>query len=198
MAHRSVVRLADDGKVRSLLPSMKEGIVAEFKSAELLVRAIAEVRRRGYRWLDALTPYPSKEVDAALGVGRYPLMWLVLPVWTMAAAGAYLAQGYCNAGDHPMDVGGRARHSVPAWIPITFEMGVLGMALGAIVFFLVLAGLPELYHPMFDAHDFDRATEDRFYLGVDARDPVFDAQQLFADLSTLGATRVSFAGVATP
>jgi hypothetical protein len=177
---------------------VKEGIVAEFENSELLVRAITELRRRGYRGLDTLTPYPSKEVDAALGADRYPIKWLVLPVWAMAAAGAYLVQWYSNTYEHPLDIGGRTRHSVLAFIPITFEMGVLATALGAIVFFLVLAGLPELHSPMFGAEDFDQATDDRFYLGVDARDPVFDAPQLFADLSTLGATRVSFAGAATP
>jgi len=166
--------------------------MAEFDAPEPLARALVELRRRGYRRVDAFTPYPLKAIDDALGLERSPISWLLLPIWTVAAAGAYLVQWWCNAYDYPIDVGGRPPHSPPAFIPITFEMGILGAALGAILLFLVLAGLPELYHPVFSMEGFERASDDRFFLGVDARDPAFDASELIKELSKLGALRVRF------
>jgi hypothetical protein len=172
---------------------VKADLVAEFDAPEPLARAIVALRRRGYRAIDAFTPYPLKAIDAALGLRRSPISWLLFPIWTAAAAGAYFVQWWCNAYDYPLDVGGRPPHSAPAFVPITFEMGVLGAAVGSILLFLALAGLPRLYHPVFTTDGFERATDDRFFLGVDATDPAFDSRELAQELSKLGALRVSFA-----
>jgi hypothetical protein len=166
--------------------------MAEFDDPDRLVRALVALRRRGYRLVDAFTPYPVKAVDHALSVERSPISWLVLPIWIASAAGGYFVQWWCNAYDYPIDVGGRPPHSPPAFVPITFEMGILGAALGSILLFLALAGLPELYHPVFAMEGFERASDDRFFLGVDAGDPAFDASELIKELSKLGALRVRF------
>ena len=174
------------------------GIVAEFEAPEPLLRAIEELRRIGYRDLDAFSPYPLKGADAALGAPRSAITWLVLPIWLMTAGGAYFVQWYCNAYDYPIDVGGRPPHSAPAFVPITFEMGVLGAAIGSLLLLLVIAGLPRLHHPIFAVEGFERATNDRFFLGVDSSDPLFDAGRLEAELLALGARRVTGAGATEP
>jgi hypothetical protein len=176
---------------------MRSDLVAEFDTPERLVRAIVDLRRRGYRDLDAFSPYPLKAIDEALALRRSPINWLVLPVWLVTASGAYLVQWWCNARDYPLDVGGRPPHSAPAFVPITFEMGILGAAIGSILLFLALAGLPELYDPIFATEGFERASQDRFFLGIDARDPAFDARALVRALTHLGALRVCFSA-ATP
>jgi hypothetical protein len=173
---------------------VKTGVVAEFDAPERLVRAILELRRLGYRDLDAFTPYPLKSIEAALGCRRSPITWLVLPFWVASAAGAYFVQWYCNAYDYPLDVGGRPPHSAPAFVPITFEMGVLAAAIAALLLLLAFAGLPELYHPVFSVDGFERATKDRFFLGVDLREPAFDATSLGVALAALGAMQVTLAG----
>jgi hypothetical protein len=173
---------------------VKAGLVAEFETPDAVAHAIGELRRRGYREIDAFTPYPVKAIDRALGGGRSPINWLVLPVWLTAATGAYLVQWYCNAYSYPLDVGGRPPNSLPAFVPITFEMGVLAAALAALVLFFALAGLPALYHPVFTADGFERASHDRFFLGIDASDPTFDERDLVSELTRLGAAKVTFAG----
>jgi Alternative complex III, ActD subunit len=171
---------------------VKPGVVAEFDAPDALLRAVRELRQRGYRDIDAFTPYPVKGLEAALGTRRSPINWMTLPVWLAAAIGAYLVQWYCNAYDYPLDVGGRPPHSPPAFVPITFEMAVLAASLASFVLFLVWAGLPELYHPLFSVPHFERATIDRFFLGVDASDPSFDCPRLASVLLELGAARVTF------
>jgi hypothetical protein len=174
---------------------MKRGILAEFGAPEPMIRAILELRQLGYRYLDAFSPYPIKEAEDALGGLRSPINWLVLPFALAGASAAYLVQWWCNAYDYPLNVGGRPLYSLPAWIPITFEMGVLGASLSGFLLLLMLCGLPELSSPLFSAEGFESATNDAFWVGIDARDPAFDGGKLRAVLFSLGATRVSFAGM---
>jgi hypothetical protein len=173
---------------------MKRGILAEFSDPEPMVRAIRELRQLGYRYLDAFSPYPIQEAEDALGAGRSPINWLVLPFALAGAATGYLVQWWCNAYDYPLTVGGRPLNSGPAWIPITFEMGVLGASLSGFVLLLILSGLPELSSPVFSAEGFESATNDGFWVGVDARDPAFDSGKLRVELVALGAKRVSLTG----
>jgi hypothetical protein len=177
---------------------MRRGILAEFVAPEELLRAIVELRRLGYRDLDAFTPYPVREAEDALGHDRSPINWLVLPFALAGASAAYAIQWWCNAYDYPLDVGGRPPHSVPMFVPITFEMGVLAAAVGGICVLFALSGLPELYSPIFAAEGFESATQDRFWVGVDVADPAFDRAKLEDALLTLGASKVRFAGVPPP
>jgi hypothetical protein len=177
---------------------VKATLLAEFEAPEALLDAIRELRRRGYRDLDAFTPYPVKGVEQALGARRSPINWLILPLWVVAVAGAFLVQWWCNGINYPLDVGGRPLFSVPAFVPITFEMGVLAASLGAFVLFFALAGLPALYHRVFTVDGFERASRDRFFLGVDADDPAFDHRDLSHALERLGATKVTLAEEARP
>ena len=84
-------------------------------------------------------------------------------------------QYYLNAVDYTLNVGGRPLNSWPAFIPVTFELAILFAAIGGLVMMLVLTGLPQPYHPLFDVPGFERATLDRFFLLIRADDPRFDA-----------------------
>jgi hypothetical protein len=55
---------------------------------------------------------------------------------------------------------------------------------------LALNGLPRPYHPVFNARSFDRVTVDGFYLLIEARDPLFQADQTRRYLFSLGAIEV--------
>ncbi|KYF85453.1 hypothetical protein BE20_35995 [Sorangium cellulosum] len=173
---------------------MRRGLLAEFETPEAMLRAIAELRSRGYRRLDAFTPYPVHGLDEALGLRRSPLNWIVLPFALAGAAGGYLVQWHNNAYDYPLNVGGRPGHAPPAFVPITFEMTVLAAALAGFVVMLVLTRLPELWSPIFDVPGFERATIDRFWIGIDARDPALISPLAERDLTDLGALAVAWAG----
>jgi Protein of unknown function (DUF3341) len=177
---------------------MRTGLLAEFATPDEMLHAIRELRRRGYKRLDAFTPYPVKGAEQALGLTRSRLGWMVFPI-AMAGAGlAFLFQLWCNGHDYPINVGGRPLDSAPAFIPITFETGVLTASIAGVVIFLVLAGLPELYAPVFDVEGFERASIDRFWVGVDERDPMFDSARLERDVRELGALRVGSAKRRSP
>ncbi len=170
---------------------MYTGLVAAFDTPEALLHAIHELRRRGFRRLDAFTPYPVKGLERALDLRRSSLNRMVFPVAMAGAALAYLIQLWCNGYDYPINVGGRPLHSAPAFIPITFESGVLAASLGGFFVLFLLTGLPLLHAPVADVEGFERASIDRFFVGLDDRDPLVTTGEPERALRDLGALSVS-------
>jgi hypothetical protein len=170
---------------------MDTGYLAELPTPEDLLRAVRALQGRGYRRIDAFTPYPVQGLEEALYLPRSPLNWCVLPIALAGAGIGYLLQYWCNGVDYPLDVGGRPLHSAPAFIPITFESGVLAASLTACFVWLLLCHLPQLYSPLFDVPGFERASIDRFWVGVDERDPWFNEVQTERDLRDVGALSVA-------
>jgi len=168
------------------------GLLAEFESASQLVEAARRTRDAGYHAIDAFSPFPIEGLTDALGHrhrGRLPV--LVLAGGLTGAVGGFLLQYFAMAIDYPLNVGGRPLFSWPSFIPITFELAVLVAAITTVLAMLGLNGLPMPYHPLFNVPGFARASRDRFFLCVEARDPQFDAHKTRAFLESLGAREVS-------
>jgi hypothetical protein len=175
---------------------MRNGLLAEFRTPEDLLVAARQLRELGYSHLDAFTPYPVPEVERVLGIRRSKIPVAVLIAGLTGATLGYVAQWWMNAVDYPIDVGGRPLHSAPVFVPITFESGVLAAALTGFVALLVATRLPQLWHPVFEVEGFERATIDRFWIGVDQGDPRFVSADLDPLLRDLGAVRVLPTGAA--
>ncbi len=169
-------------------------MMAEFASGPDLLTGIRTLSERGVSRFDAYTPYEVTGLQEALGVRRSWLGWIVLASGLCGAGGAYLLQWWINVVDYPLNIGGRPYHSAPAFIPITFEMGVLFAAGAALISAIVLGGLPRLWHPVFEIDGFERATIDRFWLSVEIADPRLDRERDSAALHAAGALRVIWPG----
>jgi hypothetical protein len=92
--------------------------------------------------------------------------------------------------DLPLNIGGRPYHSWVSFIPVTFELTILFAALSAVFGMIALNGLPQPYHSVFNAPRFQLATQDKFFLAIEASDPKFDANATRLFLSGLNATEV--------
>jgi hypothetical protein len=144
-------------------------MVAEFNSPGDLVAAARGASERGFRRVEAYSPYPIRELDAILPAWNLiPL--LVLGAGVVGAVTGYYLQYYIAAIVYPLNVGGRPLNSWPAFIPIIFELTVLFAACAAFLGALFFAGFPALYHPMFRIPTFRRASDDGFFLCIEARD----------------------------
>jgi hypothetical protein len=150
------------------------GMMAEFSDPTELVAAIKHARAEGYRRMDAYTPYPIEEVSEALELHRSRLPLLVLIGGILGLVGGYGLQYWTAAVDYPLNVGGRPTHSPISFLPVTFETTVLVAALFAVFGMLALNGLPMPYHPVFNVPRFALASRDRFFLCIEATDPLFD------------------------
>lgn len=162
------------------------GLMAEFHTPEDLLGAVRRTREEGYRKMDAYTPLPVEGLAEALGVHHSELPLIVLIGGMVGAVGGYLLQYYVSAVAYPLNIGGRAYHSWPAFIPVTFETTILVAALSAVLGMLALNGLPMPYHPVFNVPNFALASRDRFFLCVDATDPKFDREKTRQFLESLG------------
>ena len=171
------------------------GLLAEFRDAETLVDATARATTAGYRRIDAYAPFSVPGLADALGFRRDRVALVTLLGGIVGGVGIYFLQWYSAVIDYPINSGGRPLHSWPAFIPPTFECTVLGAALAAFVGFLILSGLPKLHHPIFNAHDFDLATRNRFFLCIETADPRFDrtaTQRFLESLEPLHVSEVPF------
>jgi hypothetical protein len=167
------------------------GLIAEFENPGELVAAARRAHEAGYRRMDAYTPYPIHELAGALGLPRTKLPLLVFVGGALGCGTALLMQWFAAAVHYPVNVGGRPLASWPSFIPITFELTVLFAAGAAVLGMLGLNGLPMPYHPVFNAPRFALASRDRFFLCIEARDPMFELEKTSRFLATLGARVVS-------
>jgi hypothetical protein len=167
------------------------GVIASFPDADHLAEAAKAMRERGYRRMDGYSPYPVPELAEILGMRKTRLPLVVL---AGAVLGAVLSYGlilYSVEVDYPINVGGRPLHSWPAFIVIAFEAAILGAAVAGFIGMFVANGLPRYYHPVFNSPIFSFAQGGNFYLLVRADDPKFKKAATRAQLSRLGADKIS-------
>ncbi|QDT94070.1 quinol:electron acceptor oxidoreductase subunit ActD [Gimesia algae] len=149
------------------------GLLAEFDDPHALIEASKKVRDAGYSKWDTHTPFPLHGIDEAMGIKWTILPWIVACCGLMGGTIAVGMQYWMNAVDYPFIISGKPLFSIPASIPITFELSVLLSAFGAFLGMLGLNQLPKLYNPMFKSQAFRRVTNDRFFISMDATDPKF-------------------------
>jgi hypothetical protein len=166
------------------------GLLAEFVTPEQILDATRRAREAGYRTMDAYTPYPVEGLADELGLRRTRVPFVVLVAGLVGAAAGFFMQYWSMAVDYPLNVGGRPFNSWPAFIPITFEVMVLVASLAALFGMFFLNGLPQPYHPVFNVPRFARASQDRFFLCIEATDAQFERETTRQFLAGLGSTDV--------
>ncbi len=167
------------------------GLMAEFDDVQQLVEAARRTREAGYRDYDAYTPIPVEELAEVMHAHDTRLPWLVLAGGILGGLGGYALQYWTSVLDYPINVGGRPLHSWPAFIPPAFETTILGAALFCVLGMLALNGLPMPYHPVFNVPRFALSSRDRFFLCIEATDPIFHPESTRRFLERFGPREVS-------
>jgi mono/diheme cytochrome c family protein len=178
-------------------------LLAEFDSSAALVAAAKQVRDAGYTRWDTHSPFPIHGIDQAMGIRPTRLPWVVLACGVLGCAAGLVLQWWTNATG-PLDFGGlptflqgydflisgKPRFSLPANIPVIFEVTVLLAALATFIGMLAMNNLPWHHNRLFSLTRFKRVTVDRFFVCIDAADPKFDETRTTALLAALGAHAV--------
>jgi hypothetical protein len=168
-------------------------IVAEFDTAHDVLHAADKVREAGYQKWDTHTPFPVHGMDKAMGLGDSRLGWIVICCAVTGLSGAVLMMHWMNGVDYPLIIGdkpGGAPGSLPSMVPIIFELTVLLSAFGAVFGMLGLNRLPQHHHPVFESDRFRAASDDKFFISIEADDPKFDVDMTRALLEKAHAAHV--------
>ena len=166
------------------------GLLAEFDTPKQLYGACERVRDEGYKKWDAHTPFPVHGLEKAMGLRASVLPWIVLVMGLAGASGAMLLQWWVSAKAYPVVVAGKPYFSWQAFVPVAFELMVLFAAIGAVFGMFALNKLPQLYHSLFRSRRFERASNDKFFISIEATDPKFDRVESATFLKDVGATHV--------
>lgn len=167
------------------------GVMGEFETPEQLLAAAKSARQAGYKHVDAYTPFPIEGLAQAIG-----FRWTAVPLITLIGGiGGGLTgfglQYWCAAISYPQNIAGRPLNSWPAFIPVTFELTILGASIFAVIGMLALNKLPQPYHPVFSVERFAHASTDRFFLVIEASDPKFNLAESSRFLQEVAARHVT-------
>ncbi|MCA9791286.1 MAG: DUF3341 domain-containing protein [Candidatus Eremiobacteraeota bacterium] len=147
-------------------------ILLEFQTREELVEAARRLWGREARLVDAFTPYPVEELSQYFDAGPGRVSRNVFWGAFLGAATGFGMQTIATVLDYPFRVAGTPAFSWPAYLPVTFELGVLFGSFAAIGSVLLYCRLPRLHHPVFEVEAFRRASSESFFLLVEADLPL--------------------------
>ena len=177
----------------TMIPADAQGkpyaVATTFSSAADILDAIRAVRKKGYRKLDAFTPFPVHGIDEAMGESRSKLGYVIAACGITGIAIAQGLQYWTSAVDYPIIIGGKPFYAVEYSIPITFELMVLLSAFAAVFGMLAFNGLPRFNHPVFNYSNYNRATDDGFVLVVEREGNHFEPNTIVELLNELGGAQ---------
>ena len=168
------------------------GYLAQFKNASALYKAAEKVRDAGFKKWDCYSPYPIHGLDGAMGLKRSILPWFVFFGGMTGTATAFTLAYSTQVVIYPTVVQGKPANifTIPAYFPIMFELTVLFSGFTVLFGLLALMKLPRLNHPLFASQQFHRATDDGFFIAIEARDPNFSTTATRELLETAGGADI--------
>ena len=178
------------------------GYIAEFSTPGAVMAAAERVKAEGYERWDVCTPFPVHGMDKAMGIKRTILPVIIFIGGITGTCAATALQIFTNSTSihipaplipvtgYPFDISGKPLMSIPAFIPVMFELTVLFAALTTVFGMFIMNGLPRLSHPLLGNDRFRRVTNDRFFVVIEARDARFLPGKTEAFLKSLNPISV--------
>jgi Protein of unknown function (DUF3341) len=166
------------------------GLLGEFGSPEALLDAAKRAKHDGFTCIDAFSPFPVEGMSEVLQLKHdHRIGWITIGGGIFGILAMLAIQIFVNL-DYPIEVGGRPLFAWPAFAVVDFEIMILCAVSFAVAGMLIINRLPKLYHPLFGSARFGLASQDRFFLYIDAKDPRFDPEQTRSFMGKLGAWTV--------
>jgi hypothetical protein len=137
-------------------------VVGFFNDPDVILHAADSARKKGWKDLDAIVPYPIHGMEHALGIRMSWVPWVTLIMGLLGVIGGFGLQAWVSAVAWPLNIGGKPLISWPAFIPVTFECGILIGGISTFIAMWAACKLPNKKPRIFD----ERLTDDRFALVV--------------------------------
>lgn len=167
------------------------GITAEFVSPDDLIHAAERATEAGYTKVEAYTPFPVHGLTEAMNFEDVKVPWTIFGAGCAGLLTGFGLECWVSGIAYPHNVGGRPLISWPSFIPVIFECTVLFAGVTAFIATIAFNGLPKPHNPIFGAPNFERATQDRFFLCIESNDPQFDTEKVTEFMNSLGAANVA-------
>ena len=154
--------------------------------------AAEKVRDAGFTSWDVHSPFPIHGMDDAMGLSRSILPRFVLVGGATGTLTAFTLQYFTQVVLYPTVVQAKPANifTIPAFFPVMFELTILFSAFTTLFGCFALMKLPRLHHPLFNSKNFQRFSDDRFFICIEARDPKFSSEKTKAFLETLGGQNI--------
>src|SRR6478752_5500216 len=149
------------------------GVMAEFDNGNALVEAARQTMAKGFTRVEAYSPVPIEELNDIIHKTRTILPRLVLAGGLAGMATGFALQYWASVLEYPMNIGGRPMASWTTFIVPSYELTILFASLTAAIGMIMLNGLPQPYHPVFNVDRFSMASSDKFFLVIESTDPKF-------------------------
>lgn len=164
----------------------RSGMAAIFNTEEQILAAARKTREMGFTKFEAISPYPVHGMEEACAIKR---SWI--PYVTFVAGLTGLAAGtwftwWTSAVNWPINVGGKPFFSLPAFVPIMFELTVLFAALCSVGALIYACGLPRVNPPVIDPD----LTSHRFAIFIPSNDSGYDESKISDMFRGLGAAEI--------
>jgi len=151
------------------------GLLAQFESAADIFNAAIAVRDAGFTKWDVYTPFPIHGMDEAMGLKKSLVGYFTFCGGITGFFTGMTMIWFMNGFDYPLVVGGKPLFTPLYAFPVSYELTILLGAFGTLGGMLLLNGLPRWYNPLFTSERFRRASDDRFFICIQAADPKFGA-----------------------
>jgi hypothetical protein len=166
------------------------GLTATFDTPAAIMHAAEKVRDAGFRHWDVVTPFPVHGMDSAMGLKRSKVPRFTLVGGSCGFTFGMLMVWYMNAYDYPLIVGGKPFFSPMFAFPVAYELTILFAAFGSIIGMFLLNRLPMHYHSVLKSERIEQATNNRFLVVIEARDPNFHPERTRQFLAGLGGREI--------
>lgn len=161
----------------------QQGIAGIFSSEESVLAATRKVREQGFQKFEVLSPYPIHGMEEAAGIKRSWLPWVTFFAALIGLSAGLALTYWTSVVSWPINIGGKPMFSLPAFIPIIFELTILFAALATVGALFVVCGLPKVNPPIIDPD----LTCSKFCIFVPSNDRGFDEAKVESLLKSLGA-----------
>jgi Protein of unknown function (DUF3341) len=163
------------------------GIAGIFLNEHKVVNAAYKVREAGYKKLEAISPYPIHAMEAACDIKRSAIPYVTFVAGFIGLVAAVALTYYTSVTDWPLNIGGKPLFSLPAFVPIMFELTVLFAALASVGAFMFFCGMPRISTPPPIDKDL---TCDKFAIFIPENDTGFNYERCEKLLKELGAVEI--------
>lgn len=162
-------------------------MIAVFEREQDILAATRAARHERMEIHDVYAPYAVHGLDKAMDLRPSRLPWVCFALGLAGAALKIAFEYWTTAADWPVNVGGKPWNSLPAFVPITFEVMVLFAGVSTVIAYFFASGLrpgrkARLAYP--------GVTNDHFALVIEETDAAFDPDRVRRVLEAHHAVQV--------